>query len=152
MTYTEIKEKNRKIYYYRVRSIRIGKKFRKERVYLGLNLSDKSLAEKEIQADKILLKERVNRDLDEIRPQIIRILKKNGIKRAGIFGSFARGEQKKNSDIDILIQPRKNIGFGFAGIEIELEKKLKRKVDLVSYNGISPYLKDKILRQEVRII
>jgi hypothetical protein len=119
---------------------------------LGLNLSDKSLAEKEIQADKILLKERVNRDLDEIRPQIIRILKKNGIKRAGIFGSFARGEQKKNSDIDILIQPRKNIGFGFAGIEIELEKKLKRKVDLVSYNGISPYLKDKILRQEVRII
>jgi hypothetical protein len=152
MTYTEIKKKNRKIYYYRVRSIRIGKKFRKERVYLGLNLSDKSLAEKEIQADKILLKERVNRDLDEIRPQIIRILKKNGIKRAGIFGSFARGEQKKNSDIDILIQPRKNIGFGFAGIEIELEKKLKRKVDLVSYNGISPYLKDKILRQEVRII
>ena len=152
MTYTEVKGKNRKIYYYRVRSIRIGKKFRKERVYLGLNLSDKSLAEKEIQADKILLKERVNRDLDEIRPQIIRILKKNGIKRAGIFGSFARGEQKKNSDIDILIQPRKNIGFGFAGIEIELEKKLKRKVDLVSYNGISPYLKDKILRQEVRII
>lgn len=152
MTYTEIKKKNRKIYYYRVRSIRIGKKFRKERIYLGLNLSDKSLSEKEIQADKILLKERVNRDLDEIRPQIIRILKKNGIKRAGIFGSFARGEQKKNSDIDILIQPRKNIGFGFAGIEIELEKKLKRKVDLVSYNGISPYLKDKILRQEVRII
>ena len=152
MTYTEVKERNGKKYYYRVRSIRTGKKFRKVRIYLGLNLSDKSLSEKEIQADKILLKDRVNRGLEEIRPQIIRILKKNRIKRAGIFGSFARGEQKKNSDIDILIQPRKNIGFGFAGIEIELEKKLKRKVDLVSYNGISPYLKDKILRQEVRII
>jgi len=152
MTYTEVKERNGKKYYYRVRSIRTGKKFRKVRIYLGLNLSDKSLSEKEIQADKILLKDRVNSGLEEIRPQIIRILKKNRIKRAGIFGSFARGEQKKNSDIDILIQPRKNIGFGFAGIEIELEKKLKRKVDLVSYNGISPYLKDKILRQEVRII
>ncbi len=152
MTYTELKEKNGKRYYYRARSVRVGNKFKKERIYLGVNLSGRKLTEKENQADKILLKDRVNKGLEEIKPKIIGILKKNKIKRAGIFGSFARGEQKKNSDIDILILPAKNIGFGFAGIELELEKKLKRKVDLVSYNGISPYLKDYILNQEVRIL
>jgi len=152
MTYTEIKDMKGKKYYYRVRSVRMGNKFKKERIYLGANLSDQALSKKENQADKELLKDKVNKGLEVIKSQIIRILKKNKIKRAGIFGSYARGEQKKNSDIDILIQPTKNIGFAFAGIEIELEKKLKRKVDLVSYNGISPYLKDKILSQEVRII
>ena len=152
MTYTEVKEKGGKKYYYRVRSVRVGSGFRKERAYLGVNLPGKSLSEKETDADKMLLKDRVNRGLERIRPQIVTILKRNGIRRAGIFGSYARGDQKKNSDVDILIQPRKNTGFAFAGIEIELEKRLKRKVDLVSYNGISPYLKDRILRQEVRII
>jgi predicted nucleotidyltransferase len=119
---------------------------------LGANLSEQKLSQKEIQADKKLLEDQINKALKEIIPQIIMILKKDKIKRAGIFGSYARGEQKRNSDIDILIQPTKNTGFGFAGIEIELEKKLKKKVDLVSYNGISPYLKDQILSQEVRII
>ena len=152
MTYTELKEKNGKRYYYRVRSVRRGNKFKKERVYLGVNLSEQKLSEKEIQADKKLLKDKVEKGLEGIMPQIIRILRKNNIKRAGIFGSYARGEQKKNSDIDILIQPPKNTGFGFAGIEMELERKLKRNVDLVSYNGISPYLKDRILSQEVRLL
>jgi len=152
MTYTELKENNGKRYYYRVRSIRNGKKFKKERIYLGVNLSGQELSRKENRADETLLKDRVNRDLERIKPQIIRILKKNRIKRAGIFGSYARGEQKMGSDIDILVQPPKNTGFAFAGIEAELEKKLKRKVDLVSYNGISPYLKDRILKHEVRIL
>jgi len=152
MTYTELKEKNGKKYYYRVRSVRVGNNFKKERIYLGVNLSENRLNEKENNADKILLKDRVNKGLQEIKPKIISVLKKNKIKRAGVFGSFARGEQKKNSDIDILIQPTKNMGFGFTGIELELERKLKRKVDLVSYNGISPYLKNQILSQEVRIL
>ena len=93
-----------------------------------------------------------NNELEKLKQKIIRILKKNGIRKAGIFGSFARGENKKRSDIDILILPRKGMGFEFFGLQMELEKKLGKKVDLVSYNGISPYLKDKILSQEVRII
>jgi len=152
MVYTEIKEKNKKKYYYRVRSIREGKKFKKERVYLGVDLKVKNLNEKEKQADKKLMKEKIDKVLVEIKSKIIRVLKKNNIKKAGIFGSYARGEQRKNSDIDILVEPPKGIGFGFAGIEIELSNVLKRKVDLVSYNGISPYLRNKILSQEVRII
>jgi uncharacterized protein len=91
-------------------------------------------------------------ELKKIKPKIVKILKKNGVKKAGIFGSYARGEEKKNSDIDILIEPPKNIGFGFAGIEIELEDELKKKVDLVSYRAIHPLLKKRILKEEIRLI
>lgn len=91
-------------------------------------------------------------EFKKIKTKVLRVLKKYGIKKAGIFGSYARGEQKKNSDVDILIQPPKGIGFGFAGIEIELEEILGKKVDLISYKGISPYLKERILSDEVRII
>lgn len=152
MVYTEIKEKNEKRYYYRVRTIRNGNKFKKNRIYLGVNLSDRILFHKEKQADKKLIVNRINKSLEEIKPKIIKVLKKYNIKKAGIFGSFIRGEQKKNSDIDILIEPPKGIGFGFVGIQFELENKLKRKVDLVTYKYLSPYIKEKILKSEVRII
>ena len=152
MVYTEVKQRKNKKYYYRVRNIREGKKFRKQRIYLGVNLTKDNLEKKEAQADKKLIQEKVNKTLNQIKPKIIPILKKNNIKKAGIFGSYAKGEQRKNSDIDILVEPPKGIGFGFAGIEIELEKKLGRKVDLVTYKYISPYIKKQVLNEEVRII
>ena len=70
-----------------------------------------------------------------------------------MFGSYARGEQKKDSDIDILIQPSKNMSLlDISGLKIELEKVLGKKVDIVSYNYIHPYLKDAILKTEIKII
>ncbi|MBS3100175.1 nucleotidyltransferase domain-containing protein [Candidatus Pacearchaeota archaeon] len=152
MVYSEIKEKNGKKYYYRVRSIRNGDKFKKKRIYLGKNLSKEELCIKGNEADNQLTVRKELKGLKKIKPKIIEILKKNKIKKAGIFGSYAEGKEKKNSDVDILIQPTKNMGFKFAGLEIELSEKLGRKVDLVSYNGLSPYLKNRILKQEVRLI
>ncbi|MFH0752920.1 MAG: nucleotidyltransferase domain-containing protein [archaeon] len=152
MVYTEIKKRNETKYYYRAKTVRVNNKFAKRRVYLGKNLSKKELCLLEKNADKELNCVRDPEGLRKIKEKIIKILKKNKIKKAGIFGSYAIGGEKKNSDIDILIQPTKNMGFGFTGLEIELSKKLGKKVDLVSYNGLSPYLKDKILSQEVRII
>jgi predicted nucleotidyltransferase len=152
MAYTEIKERNGKKYYYRVRSIRDGKKFKKQRVYLGGDLSKEKLILKEDIADNKLNVRKKSSELDKILPKIKEILKNNRVKKAGIFGSYATGEQKKDSDIDILVEPPKGIGFGFVGIQFELENKLKIKVDLVSYNGLSPYLRSRILNQEVRII
>lgn len=93
--------------------------------------------------------------LKKICKKIIPILKKNGVVRAGIFGSYARGENNKKSDIDILVQVRKRQKFSLfdlTGLEMELEKALKKKVDLVTYRGISPYLKKYILKDEIRIL
>ena len=152
MTYTEVKEKNGKKYYYRVKSVRNGNKFKKDRIYLGKNLSKKELSKKEVEADKKLMALNKLKGLERIKPKIIKILKKNKIKKAGVFGSYSRGEEKKNSDIDILIEPPKNIGFGFVGIQFELEDKLGKKVHLVTYKYIHPSIKKNILSDEVRII
>jgi len=94
----------------------------------------------------------MNKELKRLKPLIVKTLKKNGIVKAGIFGSYARGEAKKNSDIDILVKLSRPLGFSFAGIELELEEKLKKKVDLLTYNSIHPRLKKRILQDEVRII
>lgn len=84
--------------------------------------------------------------------KIVTILKRNKVKKASIFGSYARGDATKKSDIDLLVQPPKGIGFGFAGIRIELEEKIGKKVDLVTYNSVHPYLKKYILAHQVRLI
>lgn len=152
MTYTEIKKTNGKKYFYRVRSIRKGEKFMKHRIYIGKNLSKDELAIKEFEADNKLNPEKKLKALKKLIPKIIEVLKKNNVKKAGIFGSYARGEEKKDSDIDILIDSPRGIGFGFAGIQLELEDKLKKKIDLITYKYISPYLKDRILKEEIRIL
>ena len=152
MTYTEIKKRNGKKYFYRVISIRNGQKISKKRIYLGVNFSKNELAIKESNADKEFYLIKSRKILEKIKPKIIKILRKNNIKKAGIFGSYARGENKKESDIDIIIKPTKNMGFGFAGIQIELEEKLKKRVDLLTYNSIHPLLRKIILSEEIRII
>lgn len=89
--------------------------------------------------------------LEELKPKIVNILKKKNIKKAGIFGSYARGEQTKKSDIDIVVEFNGSL-LDFVGLEMELKKKLGKSVDLLTYNGINHLLKDKILNEEVRII
>lgn len=91
-------------------------------------------------------------EIEKLKPKIIKILKKKGIKKASIFGSYARGEQKKGSDIDILIEPPEGMGLEFVGLNLELEKELGIRVDLVSYNGLNRHIKKYILADEVRII
>ena len=152
MAYTEVKERNNRKYFYRVISLREGNKIKKQRIYLGVNLSVLSLLKKEIAADKKISNKKSIKSIEKIKSDILPILRKRNVKRAGIFGSYAKGLQKKNSDVDILIEPPKNMGFAFAGLKDQLSKALKKKVDLVSYNGLSVYLRDKILKEEVRII
>jgi len=84
---------------------------------------------------------------------VIPILKSYGVKRAAIFGSAARGTMKKDSDIDILVDLPSGIGlFELVGIKLDLEKALKRKVDLVEYGGIKRAFKKSILSNQVRVI
>lgn len=92
--------------------------------------------------------------LASLKKQIVPILKKHHVKKAGIFGSYARGEQKKNSDVDILIEV-KAVKFSLLDmvrLEREIEGTIGLKVDLLTYHGINPRLKDYILKDEVRII
>lgn len=94
-----------------------------------------------------------SRSIKLIAKVAVPILKKNGVVKAGIFGSYARGESKKGSDVDMLIKQKgKKSLMNLVGLERELKEKLRKNVDLLTYDGISPYLKRRILKEEVRII
>ena len=90
--------------------------------------------------------------IEDIKRKVVPILKRNKVIRAGIFGSYARGEETKDSDVDILVELGSEVGFGFVGIQFEIEEKLKKKVDLLTYKSVNPYLKKRIFEEEVRLI
>lgn len=84
-----------------------------------------------------------------IKKQIVPILRRQGVTKAALFGSCARGEMKKRSDIDILIKlSGKKSLLDLVRIQFMLEDKLGKKVDLLTYNSIHPLLKDIILREQ----
>lgn len=67
-----------------------------------------------------------------------RLVTKYGLSDIAIFGSYGRGQQTANSDIDILVNFNNPIGIEFIDLADELEKLLGTKVDLVSKNGVKP--------------
>lgn len=87
--------------------------------------------------------------IQKTKKQILPILKRQGVIKASFFGSLARGDIKKNSDIDLLVEFKKGKSlFDLAGLKLELEEKIGKKVDLLTYNSINPRLKDIILNEE----
>ena len=81
--------------------------------------------------------------------KIKKILKKHGVKRASVFGSYARGEERKKSDIDLLVKFGKKASlFDLIGLELELKKTLKKDFDVLTYNSIHPLLKNIILNEQ----
>jgi len=89
---------------------------------------------------------------EEIKDKIISILVKHGIKRILVFGSHARNEATQTSDIDLIVDfPEGTSLLDHVGIEIELSEALNMKIDLLSRNGISPYIKDHILKEVIVI-
>jgi len=76
-------------------------------------------------------------------------IKKIGVKRIGLFSSFVKGKQKEESDVDLLVEfirGRKNFK-NFMQLAFFLEELLHRKVELVTPESLSPYLKPRILKE-----
>lgn len=94
MVHNEIQEKNGRKYYYRVKSVRIGKKVKKERIYLGVNLTKEELAKKEKDADKklnifdVILTKEEEKFLDEIKRDFSKEPKENYENRYEAFCSL----------------------------------------------------------------
>ncbi|NCU33029.1 MAG: nucleotidyltransferase [Candidatus Moranbacteria bacterium] len=82
--------------------------------------------------------------LKELKP----ILYRNySVKEIGLFGSFSEGDFTEESDIDILVELEKPIGWKFFSLELYLEEIFKRKIDLVTKNALKDHIKDNILNQ-----
>jgi predicted nucleotidyltransferase len=89
----------------------------------------------------------------KILDKTIPILKSHGVARASIFGSFVRGEETSQSDIDLLIQPPRGMTlFGLGGLCSDLEEALHRTVDVVQYDFIKPALREAIMREKIDIL
>jgi len=67
-------------------------------------------------------------------------LLKYGVKRIGLFGSYARGDQKKNSDMDFLVEFDKPVFENFMDLAFYLENLFGRKVELITNGNLSPYI------------
>ena len=98
----------------------------------------------------------MKKSLDEIKEIIKKhkdeLKEKYSVKEIGIFGSFARGEAKEDSDVDILVEFEKPIGlFKFLELEEYLSNLIGREVDLVSKKALKPNIGKHILEEVVTI-
>ena len=91
--------------------------------------------------------------LQSLLHSITPILKKHSVAHASVFGSFARGTEQPDSDLDILVQlPDRTSLFDVVRLELELEDKLGRKVDIVtSDTHLHPIIQERILLEQVVI-
>jgi predicted nucleotidyltransferase len=79
--------------------------------------------------------------IDQLKSHAQEIKACFGVKRIGLFGSFARGEQKESSDIDVLVEFEKPTFRNFMDLSFYLEDLFGRRVDLVTVKGLHPRIR-----------
>ena len=84
------------------------------------------------------------------RDRILQIAASHGARNVRIFGSVARGTAGPESDVDVLVamDPDRSL-LDLCALGDELEDLLGRRVDIVTESGLSPYLRDEILRTAI---
>ncbi|OHE88741.1 MAG: nucleotidyltransferase [Verrucomicrobia bacterium RIFCSPLOWO2_12_FULL_64_8] len=87
----------------------------------------------------------LERDIRPIRQR----LRAAGVQRLGVFGSVARGEARRDSDVDVLVTfaPAQRTFDNFMAVSEALEEALHRPVELVTADSLSPYLAPRILHE-----
>jgi hypothetical protein len=82
--------------------------------------------------------------LKELKPTL---RKEFAVSKIGLFGSFADGTSSEDSDIDLLVELERPIGWKFFSLELYLEKVFNRRVDLVTKSALKEPIKNTILNQ-----
>ena len=83
-----------------------------------------------------------------IRP----ILRKYRVRRCAVFGSVARGEQRKDSDLDLLIDPPSTMGLlKLIGLEQDIEKAIGRDVDVGTFRSLRSSIKENVMKDAIVI-
>ena len=85
-----------------------------------------------------------------LRKELPFIRSKFKVRKIGLFGSYARGDQGEASDVDILVEFEEPVGF-FKFIELEdyLSEKLRAKVDLVTPDALKPLIKPHVIKEVI---
>ena len=86
------------------------------------------------------------------RAEILPLAERYGLRDVRVFGSMARGDARERSDIDLLVTaPEGTSGLALGGLLMDVSELLGRKVDVVTERAIRPALRDRILREAVRL-
>ncbi len=98
------------------------------------------------------MRKKIDRIIMKLRENMPVLREKYKVKYLGVFGSYVRGEQKKSSDLDILVEFSKTIDlFKYIELENYLSEKLGVKVDLVMKDTLKPRIKDRILNEAIPV-
>jgi predicted nucleotidyltransferase len=91
--------------------------------------------------------------LEELKKTLIDVLRKHDVKKAALFGSIVRGEATDESDIDLLIEfeGRKSL-LDLAGLKLDLQEIVRRRVDVLTYKSLHPLLRERILSEQEVIL
>jgi predicted nucleotidyltransferase len=103
----------------------------------------------EIKGDSLMT---ISKVVDEKRAMILALAAKHGARNVRVFGSVSRGEAGPQSDIDILVdlEPGRSL-MDLGGLLMDLEDLLGHKVDVVTEKGLHWYIRDKVLKEAVRL-
>lgn len=86
----------------------------------------------------------IERKLKAVKPYLA---DEFGVEQIGYFGSFANGDYREDSDLDVLVSFRKKVGWKFFDLKDYLESTIGRKVDLVTERSLKKQWKQAILQQ-----
>jgi predicted nucleotidyltransferase len=101
----------------------------------------------------MVTKRKVKLSVEELKPKLVSVLKRHQVSRAAIFGSVAAGTATKTSDLDLLIEFSGDKSLlDLVALKLDLEAEVDRKVDVLTYRALHPLIRDRVLKQEVRVL
>jgi predicted nucleotidyltransferase len=95
----------------------------------------------------------VTENMPRLMPALREILRRHGVTRAAFFGSVARGQETKDSDVDLLVEfaPGRSL-LDQAALELDLIALFGREVEVVTYQSLNPHIRQQALDDQVAIL
>jgi uncharacterized protein len=91
-----------------------------------------------------------NPEVENIKQKIIPILKQHDVSKASIFGSFVRGEQRNDSDLDLLVEFKGDKSLlDLIDLKLNIEDTLGRSADVLTLESLSPAIREIVLKEQV---
>jgi predicted nucleotidyltransferase len=101
----------------------------------------------------MVIKSKNQLNVEQLTSKLLPILKRHHVAHAGIFGSMAEGTSQETSDIDLVIEfnGEKSL-LDLIALKLDLEAKINRKVDVMTYKALNPLIRNSVLENEVKVL